>query len=333
MRRGTLVFGALATAAGGAFALRKAKLGEDLDWDLLEKPGRVIDIDGYGVHYVEAGDGPAIVLIHGFGGSVFTFREMVPRLARAHRVVAVDLKGCGYSERGESAGLSHGDQVEMLRRLMRELRIDHAVFVGHSLGGAVAQRFAATQPEMVDALVLAASVTGDERLAEHLSRGVPRGLGRALEIVTAAASRAVRPGSTLAAAAGRFSNMRLVARRLVTLWSHDPTAVGADILRGYETPMRIRGTLVATFRALRETARDAPLDRSRITMPVLLLYAAADRTAPLTVAERLRRHLPQARIAIIEDAAHLLLEEQPGACARAIDEFLSDPETKAAAPP
>lgn len=324
MRRGTLVFGALATAAGGAFALRKAKLGEDLDWDLLEKPGRVIDIDGYGVHYVEAGDGPAIVLIHGFGGSVFTFREMVPRLARAHRVVAVDLKGCGYSERSASAGLSHGDQIVMIRGLLDRLGIERGVLVGHSLGGAVVQRFAATHPEMVDALVLVASATGDERLAQHLARGVPPAFAGVLDVLTWAVSRAFRRSALLANIVVRSSHMRLVSRRLVQLWSYNPSAVGADVRRGYETPMRLRGTLAATMRALRDTARDLPLERSRITMPVLLLYAANDRTAPPALALRLRDRLPQARVVVVDHAAHLLLEERPDECARAIEAFLLD---------
>ncbi len=84
MRRRTIALGVLAAAAGGLLVGRPG-LGEDVDWEDAEKPGRIVDVDGYGVHCVVEGDGPAIVLVHGFGGSTWTFREVIPLLARHHR--------------------------------------------------------------------------------------------------------------------------------------------------------------------------------------------------------------------------------------------------------
>ncbi len=155
-------------AAAGAVVWRRLSLRETLDWDDVPKPGRLIDIDGYRVHYVDQGAGPAIVLVHGFGGQTANYAQLMPLLAADHRVIAVDLKGYGYSERDARAGLSATDQVTMLRQLLDRLGVARAVFVGHSMGGGIVQRFAATYPDAVEALVLMASVSGEERLPGHL---------------------------------------------------------------------------------------------------------------------------------------------------------------------
>lgn len=156
-----LFVGAMAGAT--AMLVHKAGIHEDLDWESVPKPGHLIDIDGYQVHYLDQGQGPAIVLIHGFGGQTYSYRHLIPMLARDHRVIAVDLKGYGYSERNAHAGLSHTAQVAMLKGLLDKLGVARATFVGHSMGGAVAQRFAVTYPDMADALILAASVSGEDR--------------------------------------------------------------------------------------------------------------------------------------------------------------------------
>ena len=97
MKRLTKAIAGIVGLTLAGLALRRSGLREDLEWAEVSKPGKVIEIDGYGVHYVEAGEGPAIVLVHGFGGNTYNFRDQIPVLARSHRVVAVDLKGFGYS--------------------------------------------------------------------------------------------------------------------------------------------------------------------------------------------------------------------------------------------
>lgn len=324
--------GAVAAAtvtAGALVAARRSGLGEDLDWGRVDKPGQIIRVGGYGVHCVLRGEGPAVVLVHGFGGSIFSYRNVMPLLERNHRLIAVDLKGCGYSDRDARTGLSHSDQVAMLKGLLEKLGVERATLVGHSLGGAVAQRFAATHPKTVDALVLVASSTGEERWGEYLGRFVrpsfPLGpIVSALVGLTAAASYGLQHSVTAQGAVGRFSHMRFVSRRLLGLWAYDTMTLTDDVRDGYLRPMRIRGTLASILRSVGDTEREGAIDRSRITMPVLLLYAADDRAVPLSAAHRLSELLPHARLVVIDRAAHLLLEERPEACAAVIEGFLRD---------
>jgi len=285
-------------AAGAVLLARRVAIREDLDWADASKPGRVADIDGYGVHYVEQGAGPAIVLIHGFGGHTYHFRKIMPLLAHRHRVVALDLKGYGYSARDAGAGLSFTDQAVMVRGLMRHLGIDRAVIAGHSMGGAVARRFAATYPEATGALVLIASVTGEEHMPRRMpaaplfKRMVPIGAG-------------------------------LVAGRILKASYYDPSVLTPEARAEYLRPIRIKGSMDGLLRSMSDRAKDHPIDDARITMPVLLLYGADDRVVPLSAAQRIRERLPHARLVVVQRAGHLLYDERPGECAGFIEEFLA----------
>ena len=134
------------------------------------------------MHYVDIGHGPVMLMLHGFGGSAYSYRHLIPVFARSRRVIAVDLKGFGYSERDVRAGFSATAQVAMLKTLLDRCAVTRAVVIGHSMGGGVAQRFASAHPEMTQALVLAASAAGDERAGARMMRGcaVPSWLLRPL---------------------------------------------------------------------------------------------------------------------------------------------------------
>ncbi|MEX0750458.1 MAG: alpha/beta hydrolase [Dehalococcoidia bacterium] len=298
MKKRTTVF-ALAGIAAGAALLRRGGLREDLEWQELEKPGHIIDIDGYGVHIVEQGVGRAIVFIHGFGGQTFQYRHQLPYFARNHRVIAVDLKGFGYSERDANAGLSHTDQVAMLHSLLERLGIDHAVIVGHSMGGAVAQRFAAGHPAMVDALVLVAAMPADRR---------PR--------------RAPLPAFALLPVLPLLA--RVAASRLLKYGFHDAANLTQEVREEYLRPARIKGSMYGLTKMMQDARSDLAVDLSRVTMPILLLYGAHDPVAPLSMAQQIRARIPRARLTVIERAAHLLLEERPDECNRAIGHFLRE---------
>lgn len=293
-----MIFGSV-LAVGVIAALQRAGLREDIEWDLAEKPGSVIEIDGYRVHYIDEGHGPAIVLLHGFGGQTYSFRKILPLLSSDHRVIAVDLKGFGYSERDAEAGLSHTDQVAMLKALLATLDIARAVVVGHSMGGVVAQRFAASHPEMVDALVLAASGTGEERFTRRLPPPV-----------------ILRPLLPILA--------RLTSGRLLEASYYDPSAITPEVRAEYNRPARLKGSMDGLLAIMRDGARDPVFDATRITMPVLLLHGADDRVVPLSASQRIRERMPQARLVVIDRAGHMLLEEHPEEAARAIVGFLRE---------
>lgn len=290
---------AAAIAAAGLIAGRdRLRLIEDLRWADVAKPGVIIDIDGYGVHYVEAGRGPVVVLIHGFGGQTYSYRGLIPLLARDHRVIAVDLKGYGYSERSTSTGLSATDQVAMLHALLGRLGVGRAVFVGHSMGGGIVQRFASLYPEMVDAAVLVASVHADRQRRMRMT--LPAPLFRPLLPYLG----------------------KLATTRLLKLSYHDQSVLTDDVGDEYRRPGRMQGSMDGLFKMMQSYKHDRPVDFARITMPVLLLNGAHDRIVRGEAAKNLQERIPHAQLVVIEGAGHQVLEERPADCDRAIRAFL-----------
>lgn len=113
------------------------------------------DLDDVRLHYVTQGDGPLVVLLHGFPEFWWSWRHQIPALARRHEVVAPDLRG--YNESGRPRGIRSyrmdrlvADVVGLVRALGRE----RAILVGHDWGGAIAWTVAADHPEVVERLVV-----------------------------------------------------------------------------------------------------------------------------------------------------------------------------------
>ena len=136
-----------------AFSNKKAK-------DLLPPVGTFVQLGSTRLHYVDQGQGPAIVMIHGLAGNLhnFTFGLATP-LAQTHRVICVDRPACGYSKRASNADASLEAQADTIVSLLDHLQIESAVLVGHSLGGAISLAAAQRHPDRIKALALIAPLT------------------------------------------------------------------------------------------------------------------------------------------------------------------------------
>ncbi len=295
MRKAITALGAAVMAALTLRWLMRPR--EEIDWRDAEAPGRTVTVDGVGIHYVERGRGPdAVVLIHGFGGHTYSFRYLIPDLARYHRVVAVDLKGFGYSERPQKSDYSLSAQARLVVLLMDVLGIDKASLVGHSMGGEVSMRVAAGWPQRVDKLVLAASVSGER-------------------IPSLPVTPLIKPMLSL------FT--RVFGRWLFRRMFYDRRNATEEALEAYRAPARICGSRDATYQVIRDFRRDKRVAFERIVAPVLILWAARERIVPRWGLSRLRKRFPRAEVVTIERAGHLLLEEQPEQCNAAIRRFLT----------
>jgi pimeloyl-ACP methyl ester carboxylesterase len=296
MRKAIAAVGAT-LAAITAFRWLKDRRREDIDWHSAQPPGAIADIEGVPIHYIESGSGAnAAVLIHGFLGHTYTFRHTIPELASDHRVIAVDLKGYGYSGRLKKSNHSLTEQARLVSRLMDHFSIDHGAIIGHSMGGEVAMRLAAGWPERVERLVLAASVSGDR-------------------IPTLPVTPLIKPFLWL------FG--RLFGRRIFRRQFYDPSKATSEVYEGYRRPLRIKGTGDTVYQTLRDGRREKPVNTSGIRQPVLILWASHERILPRWTLDRLRKRFPRAEVVTIDRAGHLLLEEQPEACNSTIRSFLT----------
>lgn len=110
---------------------------------------------GVRIHYAHLGQGPLVVMIHGFPDCWLTWREQMEVLAKDHEVVAIDQRGYNLSDRPK--GAENYDMrllVEDVATVIRARERKHAVVVGHDWGGAVAWSFAMSHPEMTERLVV-----------------------------------------------------------------------------------------------------------------------------------------------------------------------------------
>jgi pimeloyl-ACP methyl ester carboxylesterase len=300
--RRLLAAGGLAMAALSALAWLSGRRWETLTPDASDAPGSFLEIDGARIHYVEAGQGPPVVLIHGWNASTFSFRHTIPELARHFRVVALDLLGYGYSARPGRAAYSLTAQADLVRAVMDRLGIARAAVAGHSMGGAVAMRLALREPERVERLVLVDAVPVQTR-----RRAVRFG-------------RFIRP--LLPAAAPFTLHRASFRRRVFRSMVHDPAHATPDVMEGYFRPLRMKGHLRSQARALAGRARDELLDPAAISQPTLVLWGEQDRWLPLAAGEELARRIPDAALVVVRGAGHLPLEEEPASANRAILGFL-----------
>ena len=114
-------------------------------------------VNGSQIHYKIYGDpiNPPVILIHGLGGSTFTWRYTIPTLQEnKYFVIALGLKGFGLSQKGLDIDYSHSSQAQMISDFMERLAIPQAIIVGHSMGANIATYLAMDHPEKVSKLIL-----------------------------------------------------------------------------------------------------------------------------------------------------------------------------------
>lgn len=145
----------LVAATLGAAALFNRKRARDAE---AETPpiGKFIDIDGCRLHYVERGDGPPLVMLHGMGALIQDFlgSGIVDRLAEKHRVIVFDRPGYGYSDRPRGAMWTPAAQAAVVRAALTRLGIERPLVLGHSWGTLPALALALDTPDAVAGLVL-----------------------------------------------------------------------------------------------------------------------------------------------------------------------------------
>jgi pimeloyl-ACP methyl ester carboxylesterase len=306
VRRGLLLLGGLTAgvlAALWAYARWLVKRCENVELADVPKPGNMIRLEGAAVHYVDEGQGPPLVLIHGLGGRIYNFRYNIPVLSEHLRVVALDLKGFGYSERPAVGDYSLMAQARLVGELMDRLGIPRAAVLGHSMGGAIALRLAVTCPEKVDRLMLVGSAPPNG-MVPRLAASAP--LRSLLRLGTALVLH--QPG---------------LRERVLRQGFYDPAFLSAEMLEEFRRSACIRGSTDAIASLLSDAARDEPIGLSRVSQPVLLLWGEGDRWTNLRLARRLADELPDARLQVVDRARHMVLEERAEEANEAILAFLS----------
>jgi 2-hydroxy-6-oxo-octa-2,4-dienoate hydrolase len=135
--------------------------------------GATVDAGGVKTNYLEAGDGPPVILVHGSGPGVTAYANwggVLPVLAERFRVIAPDMVGFGFTDRPSDAQYNVQTWADQVLAVMDALDMPKASLVGNSFGSAIAMRLATQHPERVDRLVLMGSMGVDFPISEGLDR-------------------------------------------------------------------------------------------------------------------------------------------------------------------
>ena len=296
----------IGAAAALAFAL--AAMAEVPDYPSGFRT-QAIEADGATIHVRIGGQGPAVLMIHGYGETGDMWAPLAAALASDHTVVAPDLRGMGLSSRPEG-GYDKRTQAGDMARVLDALGIERADLVTHDIGNMVGYAFAAQHPARVTRFVL-------------MDAPVP-GIGPWEEILKNPLLWHFRIGGPdmERLVAGRE---RIYLDRFWNEFSADPRrfdeASREHYARLYAQPGAMRAGF-AQFAAFDQDAIDnrAFLARGKLTMPVLAVGGGA--SFGTTMADVMRFAATNVQGAVIADSGHWLMEEQPEATVAAIVAFL-----------
>ncbi len=277
----------------------------DVEWPAVTHRA---SIDGSEMTYVDIGEGPALVFVHGLGGSWQNWLENLPAFAESHRCIAMDLGGFGASEPVDG-DVSIERYARSVAELMEHLDIDSAVLVGNSMGGFIALELAIRRPDLVERLVLVSAAVlwqeyrhakplvtvanATEALAARVFSEVPEWLLRRPR----ARTRALRFGGIRAPLAPELQRELLIT--------------GGKRTSGF----------LPAFQALASyPLRD---ELSAVRCPTLIVWGTADSLVGVGHANELERLIPDARKSIYDGIGHVVQLEAPERFNREVADFLS----------
>ncbi len=258
------------------------------------------DIDGVRIHYQEKGNGTPLVLIHGYTSSTYSWKDVFEPLAQSFHVIAVDLKGFGFSGKPDG-DYTRRAQAVLVAHLLEHLNIEKAWLCGNSMGGEVALNVTLANPQLVAGLILVDSagveVPGSGSLAPRYLL-IP-GLGRILIALSLTSDKLVRQGLEKS--------------------FYDDSKVTADRLANYYRPLQTRGGQLAALRARTQWAM-FPVESNlgQINVPTLILWGAQDALIPLAAGLKMSKLIKTAKLVVFDNCGHLPQEEMP---TRTVDEM------------
>jgi pimeloyl-ACP methyl ester carboxylesterase len=264
-------------------------------------------VAGYRTHYVVAGVGEPVLLVHGIGGSLLTFQRNIAPLARRARVYAIDLPGHGLSEVPDVAYQAEEGGAFILAFIEEVCRAP-TTLVGVSAGGLMCLLAASERPELV------------RRLALVSSAGLGRDIGWELRLLTLPLLDRFVENATPEQARSALEHQ-----------VYDPATITPEFVRAVYATWQRPGTRRAFLRGLRSNVTLFGVRRwrahvrrlSRLAMPVLIVWGAQDRYIPVRHAYRAARFLVQARLHVLDRCGHMPPYERPTEFNRILADFLA----------
>jgi len=258
----------------------------------------------------KAGSGEPILFLHGLGTSAYTWRHILPEFAKTNRVIAIDLKGFGASDKPDDEKYSVIDQAALVRAFIEQENLQNLTVIGHSFGGGVT-------------LALALD------LAESKSRRLKQ-----IVLMDTIAYKQTLPifFQILNTPAIGPISMHLIPPEVqiteaLNIAYHDDKAIPAASVIEYAQPLYAPEAKEALRKTVQQiippNIEDYAQRYKSIQLPTLILWCQHDKIIPLAFGRRLALDIKGASLNVIKDCGHMPQEERPAETIRAVRDFLS----------
>jgi pimeloyl-ACP methyl ester carboxylesterase len=269
-------------------------------------PSKFVEIEGMRIHYRDEGAGLPLVLLHGFGSSLYTWDGWVRQLAGTRRLIRLDLPGFGLTGPAPDGDYRADRYVHVVAALLDRLGVERTDIAGNSMGGRTALMFALAHPERVRKLILVD--------AGGFAPMPPPPLFRLAQ------APIVGPWLIL------HVTPRFVLRRNLEGVYGDPSRLTDAVVDRYWEMARRAGNRGAMLARIMGPSDPNLADRlGELKLPVLIQWGGLDRWIPLSDAHGFQRGIAGAELRIYPAAGHVPMEEFPEATARDAGAFLGPP--------
>ena len=255
-------------------------------------------VNGAEFYYEETGRGLPLTLVHGFGGLTGGWEGQVAGFSDKYRVIVYDLRGQGQSQVTRT-GNSAENYVLDHYHLLRHLKIERTILVGHSMGAFISLKFTLDHPDMVKALVLVSANGGP--------------------VVPAVVNQGVKNMATVAA----YGIEALADVLLPVFFSPDFVKTHPEHVAGWRKRLDSMSELGMMSVCAAMTVKPSLLERlPEIKVPTLIILGDKDIAMPLSNARALNQGIPNSKLVIVPGGSHMFHEEQPQLFNSIVSEFL-----------
>ena len=271
---------------------------------MLPATPQKLSVLGHDLAYQRQGHGVPLLLVHGITSYSFIWRTILPALAQEHEVVAVDLLGCGDSDKplDESYGIIR--QVELLHAFTKALGFGPFTMIGHDIGGGIVQRFAVEHPERLTHAIVINSVAYDYWPVQPI-------ITLRTPIIRQLAMATLDLGAfQLIVKRGVFHRERVTPELMELFWKPMRTSLGRKAFLHFAEGLDNRDLMSIAD------------DLTRTKVPFLILRGTEDVYLSAEISHRLHREIPGSQLLELPEAGHFIQEDQPEHIVAAVKAFL-----------
>ena len=273
--------------------------------------------DGSKIHFRDEGnkDDKALLLVHGFNGSLFNYEPLVPYLSDNYRVISLDLPAHGLTGAVESDLYSHKAYQNVIEEVVEILEVDKFYFVGHSMGGMIAWRYALDNLDQLNGLIIIGSAFfgNEQEFEDFQTTNAPP---VAFELIE----------SKFFIRLLEFITPRILVKEGISQSVYDQSIVTDELVDQFHDIILMEGTRLAVGR-LAEVHEDDfiadPMDLRKITTPSLIIHGEEDNLVNIRFIDHFIEQIPNSKLISYPKTGHMIPMEVPLELSEDIREFIN----------